>query len=164
MNGARRTLIVGIGSNFGDDRLGLELAERLTVRLPWCKVCSLRSPIDLLDHLADVARLHVIDACCSGKPPGVITRHDWPAKELAEVQFGGTHDLGLIAALQLADQLRMLPTHVSIWAVAVREDAQHGEMSPLSASVAEAVNVLTARIASEVDGFPFVAEEPIHHA
>lgn len=164
MNGEGWTLIVGIGSDFGEDRLGPIVVERLSRRLLICDVCRLRSPIDLLDHLANVARLHIVDACCGVGPPGTIARRDWPAADLAAVRFSGTHDFGLVATLQLADRLRMLPPQVTIWAVAVSDDAQLVAMAPLSSAVSSAAEVLVANIAAEVNGCHAMDEEPIHHA
>ena len=108
MNDVGRTFVVGIGSDFGDDRLGPivvdQLVDRLVDRSPNVVVRRVRSPLDLLDHLEEIERLHLVDACRGGgAQAGTIRRIDWPAAELSTVQFSGTHDVGLVAALQLAD-------------------------------------------------------------
>lgn len=150
MNDGVRTLIVGLGSDFGDDRLGWIAAERLAEQLPTCRVCRVRAPLDLLDHLDGVERLHVIDACRGAGPAGTIVRRDWPADDIATVRFVGTHDFGLVAALQLAERLQRLPPRVTIWCVEATADAEPPTVaSPLSPVVAAVVDDLTLRIAAE---------------
>jgi len=38
MSADSQTLILGIGSDFGDDQLGMVVAQRLAFQLPTCKV------------------------------------------------------------------------------------------------------------------------------
>lgn len=165
MNGEERTLIIGIGSDFGDDRLGPIVVERMAERLPTCKVRRLRSPLDLFDCLADVNRLDVVDACRGAGLPGTIIRRDWPAVDLTSVRFSGTHDFGLLDALRLADRLQQLPQRVTIWSIeAADEDIRWSIMEPLSPAVADAAEVLINRMAAEIDGRHSAIKEPSHHA
>lgn len=121
MNGTARTLIAGIGSDFGDDRLGFNVVERLTGSLPSCVLRAFRSPLDLLDHLSDIEALHLVDACRGADLPGKVLRFDWPDAMLKSVQFGGSHDFDLVSTLRLAESLRLLPRTVTIWSIASGE-------------------------------------------
>jgi len=165
MNDVARTLVVGIGSDFGDDRLGPMVVDRLVARLPHGAVRRLHSPLDLLDHLEDVERLHVVDACRSDARPGTIRRIEWPAPELASVRFSGTHDVGLVAALHLAEQIGVMPSRATIWCVEAAEDAGPQDfLVALSQPVAAATEILADRIAAEATNRPVVDAEPFRHA
>jgi hydrogenase maturation protease len=166
MNDVGRTWIVGIGSDFGDDRLGPVVVDRLVVRLPNTVVRRVRSPLDLLDHLEEIERLHLVDACRGGGArAGTIRRIDWPAPELATVRFSGTHDVGLVAALQLAERMQTLPQRVTIWSVEAADAVgPQNLLAPLSQPVAAAAETLADLIAAEVTNHPVAVTEPIHHA
>jgi len=167
MNHVGRTWIVGIGSDFGDDRLGPAVIDRLVVRLPNVVVRRVRSPLDLLDHLEEIERLHLVDACRGGggARAGTIRRIDWPAADLSTVRFSGTHDVGLVAALQLAERMQTLPQRVTIWSVEAADAAgPQNLLAPLSQPVAAAAETLADLIAAEVTNRPVSVTEPIHHA
>jgi hydrogenase maturation protease len=165
MSDTRRTLIIGIGSDFGDDWLGPFVINKLSARFPSCEVRRLRSPLDLLDYLDDIERLHVVDACRGPGPPGTIIHRDWPSPDLDCVQFSGTHDFGLIATLQLAERLQRLPLHVTIWGVdAAEEESYSLAVRSLSPVVAAAAEVLVKRIAAEVANEKESVEEANRYA
>lgn len=149
---AERTLIAGLGSAFGDDRVGWLAAERLAARFPPGVVVALRSPAELLDKLPGVERLHVIDACRGAGPPGTILCRDWPSPEFANVSFANTHDLSLPAALHLAATLALLPPRVTLWAIEIADAADPNDpttvAAPLSAAVMRAVEQLICRFES----------------
>ncbi len=165
MKNCAPTLIVGIGSDFGDDQLGIFVAERLATQFPACNVRVLRSPLHLLDCLEGIERLHVVDACRGEGSAGAIVRFDWPAKELEEVRFQGTHDFPIVAALHLAQRLHRLPTHVTIWAAVVADTTvHHALLAPLSPLAAAAAEGLIARIASEVMDASITPQASSSHA
>lgn len=166
MSDVGQTWIVGIGSDFGDDRLGPVVVNRLVDRLPTVTVRRLRSPLDLLDDLDEIERLHLVDACRGGGAhAGTIRRIDWPAAELASVRFSGTHDVGLVAALQLAERMQTLPRQVTIWSVEATDVAgPQNLLTSLSQPVAAAAETLADLIAAEVTNRPVAVAEPIHHA
>jgi hydrogenase maturation protease len=151
MNRPADTLVVGIGSDLGDDRLGPYVAQQLAAQRPDYPVLALRAPVDLLDHLEGIAHLHVVDACRGGGSPGTILRHDWPAAELEHVHFAGTHDFSIVAVLQLAERLQRLPAQVTIWSIEMA-DTQNSPawLASLSPPVAAAAEVLLARLTAEV--------------
>ena len=158
-----RTLVVGVGSDFGDDRLGAVVVERLAALTLPSDLRVVRAPIDLLDHLQEVERLHIVDAYRGAGTPGTIVRRDWPAGDFSTTRFSGTHDFGLVAALQLADQLRSLPRRTTIWSVEASADESSATIGqPLSPAVAAAAEVLIDRIAAEIDRDVVCNEESIH--
>lgn len=146
MTAPLQTLVVGIGSRFGDDRLGPLVAAELTKHIPRCEIRVLRSPAELLGALAGVARLHVVDACRGAGPPGTIVRFTWPASRISALEFSGTHDLGLAAALQLSDTLGELPSDVTLWGVEAGDDSRQITAESLSPPVAAAATTLVAQL------------------
>jgi len=112
------SLLVGIGSPHGDDQIGWRVADAIEgQRLAGLRVCRAGSPIDLVGWIENVDCLVVCDACQGVGPVGSWHRWCWPAAEVLPLKFSGSHDLGLAAALGLAERLGQLPEQVTIWAV-----------------------------------------------
>jgi hydrogenase maturation protease len=167
MSEDKRILIVGIGSDFGDDQLGVIVAKRLVSHLPGCKVIWLKSPLDLCDHLTNIERLYLVDACRGAGPPGTIVRHDWPSLAITGVRFSGTHDLDLVAALQITERVQGLPPFVTLWCIeasAANEYVSRALSKPLSLPVAYATEKLLESIVAEVNRFPGGVVEATRHA
>jgi hydrogenase maturation protease len=147
----RKTLIVGLGSAFGDDRVGFIIAQRLQAANVSAEVRSARSPGDLLGWMEDCDALHVIDGCRGAGEPGVIARVAWPSAAIEDLGFTGTHDLSLPAALRLADACRLLPKTVVVWAMETQsESAPTSFLSPLSPPVAAAAEKLIDHLLKEL--------------
>ena len=124
MSGRVSQLLVGVGSQSGDDRLGWLVARQIQRRrLASTLVRCARAPADLLDWLAGVDRLVICDACHGGGPAGSWRRFDWPTSMIDEVTFGGTHDMSLAGTLALAEQLGLLPKQTTIWGLTVAAHA-----------------------------------------
>ena len=143
-----KTLIVGIGSPHGDDAAGWKVAERLANDLD-CHDIHIRqatSPIQVLDWIENVEHLILCDACRGFGQPGDVREWCWPAPELVNLSWSGTHDFSLVASLQLAERLNRLPPHVLIWTV---EAATVGMFDAMSPEVADAVPKLAGAIAKE---------------
>jgi hydrogenase maturation protease len=127
------TLLVGIGSPHGDDRIGWEVAKRIqgihqkdvTVRLG-------RTPSNLLDWLEDVEHLVICDACRGAGKVGSVHHWTWPTNQLETLRWSGTHDVSLPAVLALAEQLGKLPTSVIVWAIEV-STTQPGDVLSVNA-------------------------------
>jgi len=123
MSGRGSHLLVGIGSPFGDDRLGWLVVGQIERRgLSSAHTRCARAPADLLDWLEGVDRLVVCDACLDGGPAGSCRRFDWPTTSLDDVAFCGTHDMSLVATLALAEQLGLLPKQTTIWGLSVERN------------------------------------------
>jgi hydrogenase maturation protease len=126
------TLIVGIGSPFGDDAVGWEIADALLkedVR-PKIKIKKAASPIHLLDWLENVERLILCDACHDGDVIGLARRNVWPDPQLMQLTWTGTHDFSLIATIRLAEKLKRLPPNVVFWTVTANAAMSVDAMSP----------------------------------
>lgn len=145
-----RILVVGIGSPHGDDQAGWRLAERLAIAFDQDNIAvrKAKSPSELLDWLDGIERLIVCDACRGLGRAGEIKRWTWPASELQQASWSGTHDLSLPAVLQLADRLGRLPPTVIVWSV---EGASVEALGAMSSVVAAALPNLADQIANEVN-------------
>lgn len=146
------TLIVGVGSDYGDDRLGWQVAQSIESRVgPNITIRKARTPTQMLDWLAGVARLVVIDACRGDGPPGQVHCWRWPDVPCQFGVFANTHDLGLVDVLKLADELGDLPRETVLFAATTSgPDVTAGIDLPLSAEIAAAIEELATRVLSEV--------------
>jgi hydrogenase maturation protease len=103
--------IIGIGSPFGDDACGLTAARRLAEEPPAGAevVVADRPGAALIELLDGVDATILIDAVRSGSPPGTL--HDLDLRKLlrSAVRPVSSHDLGVTAAIQLANALGRLP-------------------------------------------------------
>jgi len=139
-----RNVVIGVGSAQGDDAVGLEVVARLRSRaLPSDVECvaSERPAFALLDGLAGVAVLAIVDAV---RPNGHPGRLCWISRaELARVEHpASTHGLGVAEGLALAEALGVLPPEVVILGV----EAERFVGDALSASVARAVEPACAML------------------
>ncbi len=125
-----QTLIIGVGSHFGDDQLGWRVAEMLAARpLPGTQVTRVASPDGLL-HLPNSSNhWMIVDAGVDEVHTGAVLRLEWPSENIPAPRPRGTHDLGLVAALKLGDALEALPRQVTLWIGIVREDVTPLELS-----------------------------------
>lgn len=143
-----RTLLAGIGSPHGDDCVGWLVAQHVAERMgDVLTVRCARTPAELLDWLPGLDALIVCDAVESDWAPGTWQVWEWPAPQIQQARFSGSHDLHLAGALALAEELGQLPAHVQIWAVAIDSARQMDEVSPVVADAA--VNV-AQRICGEL--------------
>lgn len=139
-----KPLIVGIGSHHADDAVGWLVAEDVARRVGDAAVVrAARCPADLLDWLPGMTRLLVCDGCRGSGPPGLVRRWTWPFAAPA-LDWSGTHPLGLLEVISLADRLGKLPRDVDVWTVEVE---RNGADQALSSSVVAAVPKAAAAIA-----------------
>lgn len=139
-----QTLVVGIGSPYGDDRVGWKIAEQIA-QLAGDRLVArcARTPAEMLDWLDEVVELHVCDAFVQEAAIGEVRHWQWPSPQIAQTRFRGSHDFSLPAALALAEQLGRLPARVCMWGVAIDAN-QHAET--ISPAVEAAVPVAVERI------------------
>lgn len=106
-----RALVIGIGSPYGDDAVGLRVAERLACDpMPEgvAVVSRDRPGLSLLDDLESTAAAVIIDALRSGAAPGSVVRI--PPSALARDRLTSSHALRVAETLSLAVALgRRLP-------------------------------------------------------
>jgi hydrogenase maturation protein HypF len=103
--------IIGIGSPFGDDAVGLEAARILAeAPPPDCEVIAADRPgATLLDLIDGAEAAILVDAVQSGNAPGVIHEFDFDELDRANAYLFSSHDLGLVTAIQLARKLDRAP-------------------------------------------------------
>jgi hydrogenase maturation protease len=130
--------VIGLGSPFGDDAVGLEIIETLqqAKRLqPYFDgrlelLATDRPGPALLLHLKGAERALLIDAVVSGAPVGRL--HRW--SDVDEVENSQTslssHGFGLAQTLALGRQLGMLPGQLAILGIEIDPDA--GQIAPAS--------------------------------
>ncbi|TYB60198.1 hydrogenase maturation protease [Nonomuraea sp. PA05] len=137
-----RTVVIGLGNDHrGDDGAGL-VAARLLRELGIPAVENGGDPAELIEAWTDADVAVVIDAACSGEPPGVVRRfHGVPS-----LPHGGasSHVLSLGDAVELARVLGRMPGELVVYTV---EGAAFGYGAGLSAPVSAAVAALARTIA-----------------
>ena len=85
----RDTLLVGIGSPYGDDQIGWILADLLRDRCD--DILEIRTtsvPLDLLNWIDGVRHLHIVDACDGEQEPGHLFRWNWSRNRNPKHEFG----------------------------------------------------------------------------
>ncbi len=144
-----RTLIVGIGSSHGDDRVGWLVAQQMREVNAQSQygVRIATSPADLLDWIDGIERLVICDACHGRGVIGELHRWTWPTDDFTKVEMSGTHNLSLPTVLGLAEKLDNLPSSVVLWAI---EGARSQSNDSVSPEVLAAVPRLVSRIVNEL--------------
>jgi hydrogenase maturation protease len=147
------TRVIGVGSPFGDDRAGWEVAAALEAALgsegaPLPRVdiraCD-RPGAALVQWLAGVQHVVIVDAALSpGSPVGSVR---WLAEgELEARRAASSHGFGLAEAVALARALGDASSHVSVLAIS----AAHFEGDALTDPVREAVPVAVREVLAHI--------------
>ena len=141
--------IIGVGSPFGDDRLGWIVAEQLKA-LPICLSKKGKIDISILDRPGtalisqwkDVDAVILIDAIRSGASPGTL--HILSADDIDEnTQLTSSHGFGVASTMALARTLDELPQYFYLCGIEI-DPTNLGE--DLGLSVRVAINPLVDRI------------------
>lgn len=148
-----RVLLVGVGSPFrGDDAVGLVVARAAGLEVPsGIEVVEVADPSALVDLWDGVDHAVVVDATVSGQPAGTVTTLDVAEAPLPTTGWasGGTHALGLAAAVELARTLGRLPPRLHVVGVEVADTSPGETLSPsVAAAVPAAVAAALAALAS----------------
>ena len=156
-----QVLFVGIGSPHGDDQAGWLVADLLSLAVNdhhHVAIRKAKSPIDLLHWLDGVQALIVCDACRGLAQAGDVARWEWPAEELNDVAWMGTHDVSLSSALALAECLQRLPARVIIWAIEGKGCSAFETLSPAASNgISKVVERITGELGSCSDA---VGQDP----
>ncbi|MBX3444572.1 MAG: hydrogenase maturation protease [Planctomyces sp.] len=124
------TLVVGLGSPHGDDRIGWLVAEEIARRTrDDVAVRCLTLPVDVCTEMQGFERVVIIDACRMSDPIGAARRWTWPAPEIRLLRASGTHAIGLPESLALAERIGGLPPEVVVWGVSARNFAPQSELA-----------------------------------
>jgi len=142
--------VVGVGSPQGDDAVAWRIVDALRGEVGAAAQGVELHQVDggqrLLDLFDGRGTAVILDAAESAGPLGTMTRFIWPDDRLAGLRPGTTHDLGVEAALRLAEAIGTLPKHVVVYAIAA-DSFKPGD--GLSASLAAAVPALARRMISD---------------
>lgn len=147
-----RTRVIGIGTPFGDDRTGLELAARLVAAPPAdCDIVATERPgVELLDLLAGAEVAILLDAVHSGAAIGSVLD-----LALADLPGAGvalsSHGISIADAVALAGVLGCLPRGRLI---GIEADPSRRRIdAALSAEVAAALPLAVQRVHRWVDQY-----------
>ena len=145
-------LIIGLGSPFGDDRVGWHVATELAARLPAQRArvrCLDRPGPALLDAMAGYRDGILIDAAQTGRAPGTILRRR-PAQLAASMaagrSVGSSHVLGLAETLALGNLLGLLPPRLTLYLISIDPAATDDTEGPLTPPVARAAGAVVERL------------------
>ena len=142
---------MGRRAQFGDDQVGWRVVELLQDRLdPQVDLVALDRPgAALINWMAGVRRLVIVDALVSGHAPGHTTR--LTVSDL-DALAGGTssHQLDLAQTLALAGALDCLPEQVEIYGIEIDSLQRTG----LSAAVADGAVTLAKTLATTLTDLP----------
>jgi hydrogenase maturation protease len=124
------TVVVGVGSPFGDDRVGWEVVEALEARSWWAELAGQRVSVHLCDRpgaalaglLQGVQWAIVVDAAQGlDTPPGTLR---WlNPNQLTSLRTPSSHGFGVAEALALASALGQLPQRVDLLTIAAAQFA-----------------------------------------
>ncbi|WP_459867259.1 hydrogenase maturation protease [Endothiovibrio diazotrophicus] len=153
-------LVLGVGSPFGDDRLGWVLVERLRAsgfpaRVPEVRFETADRPgALLLAALEGVEEAILVDAVEGGLAPGEIVRLEGTAVEGRAESLFSSHGLGVGPALQLGRALGQLPPRLILYGIQL-STVPFAETvdAPLSVAVADAIDLLLPMIERDLSGF-----------
>lgn len=143
-----RAWVIGLGTAFGDDRIGWEVVARLPAALPaGVRCCTTSDPLSVIEAPVGCELLIVIDACNGAGLPGTVHRFEWPDARLVTVESMSSHGVGLAEALDLAATLGRLPPKAVILSV----EGVHGgsglrPSSTVEAAISEIISLVLAEI------------------
>ena len=146
-------LVVGLGNaDRGDDAVGLDVARRVLALSPAdVDVVTTDDPAALLDLWAGADDVVVVDAVVSRGEPGTVVRVDGGATGLPihGWSVGGSHALGLGAAVELSRALGRLPARLVIVGVEIGRSAPGSEPSPAVSAAVDAAARTTLAVLQE---------------
>lgn len=137
--------VVGIGSPFGDDRLGWEVAQQVAAEvkdLPVTVEVRDRPGAGLLKSMQGGDSVLLIDAVRGGGLPGTLYQLGLQQLLQANNNAASTHEFGVAAAVQLAHRLGHLPTSLILFGI----EPLWLEGEQLSQAVSEAIPALSCMV------------------
>jgi len=136
--------VIGMGNRVrGDDAAGLAVADGLRSTE---SLALQGDPTSAIDRWCDFDRVVLVDATRSGRTPGAITRLS--RSEITTVspgppRFAGTHSIGPVELIRLAEVLGVLPATIEVIGIEAESFAHGAALSrPVSESVARMIEEL----------------------
>ena len=153
-------LVMGIGNLImTDDGIGIRAVQLLEERYRFpAEVTVLDGGtlgLELLPKLEGVAKLLVVDAIETGKPPGTLVRLSGDDVPFALETKVSPHQMGLKDLLAVASLQGCLPGELVLLGIQPQRVAMGIELSP---AVAEQLEPLVARIVKELEQWGLAAE------
>jgi hydrogenase maturation protease len=139
---------VCLGNRYrGDDAVGPLVADRLRAAGATVLDCD-DEPTRLLERWAGVELVVIVDAVCSGAPPGTVHRLPLDGETLPrDLRLASTHAFSVPEALELARVVGRAPKRVVVLGV---EGAAFGMGDPLTPNVADAIDDAAAAALEEI--------------
>lgn len=145
--------MIGVGNTFRrDDGAGIAVTRAAWPLMPpGVEVVELDGePARLLEAWDGAEAAFVIDAARTGAPPGTVHRFDATTGRLPRwMPDGGTHGLGITAAVDLARTLDRLPLQLFVYGI---EGSLFEDGPGLTPEVEAAVPHAATLLANEVEG------------
>lgn len=154
-------LILGIGNEWAsDDGVGPEVVRlveawwrenaRKTAREVEFSILA-QPDLSLLDRIAGVERLIIVDAVESGAKPGTLHHQMWDRGVLADkgLARASSHGFGVHELLQMASVLGKLPARIELWGIEI-VSTEMGQ--GLTEEVAEAVPAIVTALQADLKG------------
>lgn len=144
--------VIGIGSPIGDDQIGWVIVDRLRNQMANQSQTEIdflvldRPGLNLLSYFEAFSHVIIIDAVVAHGEIGKVhklTKNDI----LNATSVLTTHEISVAAALQLGEQLNMLPEFVSLYGIEIAAPQQN---SSLSTQLINSMNHSVAVIAREI--------------
>jgi len=111
----KQALVLGIGSDHGDDCIGWRVIDHLCRQgIDQNTLHKLSTPLQLLEHLGHAKTIHIVDAANGLAEDESVRRLDH-IDSLRHEETLGTHGIGICQALQLAQSLGKSVDRVVIW-------------------------------------------------
>ena len=146
------TLIVGLGSPYGDDKIGWVACEQLKMdigHLPTVDFVTCdRSGLEWLTKMSHAGQVLFIDAMRSGEKPGTVRKIDLNTDQWTGYPVKlSSHGINIMEAIDVAKSLGELPDNISVWGVEMEQCTYE---NGLSESVKTALPTLLANIKAEI--------------
>jgi hydrogenase maturation protease len=140
--------VIGVGSPWGDDRIGWCVIDALAARPRAIRARLLkldRPGPALLEEIAGRQQALLVDAAATGAPAGTL--QSIPGDALSPASVGAsTHRLGVAEALALGWSLRLLPAELRLYLVSIDPRGLGTTTTGLTPAVAAAIDPLVAII------------------
>lgn len=149
------TLLIGLGNpQRGDDGVGIAVVRCVAERAAGAiSVEESDDPASLIDTWSGVERVVVVDAMKSDRPAGTVLTLDVTETPLPSDGWatGGTHALGLAAAVELSRVLGRLPQRLVVIGVEVAGLSAGSALSaPVLAAIQPAADAALRALTDEV--------------